>query len=142
MAVIIGIDQLTKAWAQQACSESLSVLPFLSCTLAYNRGVAWSLGSSDNTLMFHGVSALVVFLTAAMSVYAYHQHRKGCAVWAESALIAASVSNIYDRYTIGGVVDFIHFSYDSLSFPIFNCADVVIVLSVAYMILKEYREGS
>lgn len=141
MSAIFVIDRLTKIWATQACEPGFAVTSFLSCSLTYNRGVAWSLGDSEHPFIFHAVSLGVMVLTMVLALHAYRRAKKGFMIWAECAIIAGSLSNIYDRYTVGGVIDFIEFSYGILKFPIFNGADVAIVVGVMIMILQEYREA-
>ncbi len=54
----------------------------------------------------------------------------------EFALIVGSgASNLYDRFVVGGVVDYVYWHY-GFEFAIFNFADVMINLGIAIFILK------
>lgn len=53
-----------------------------------------------------------------------------------SLIFSAGLSNIIDRIIRGGVVDYIRIG----NFPVFNIADVVINLSILYLILQLLNE--
>lgn len=54
------------------------------------------------------------------------------AIWWGFITIGA-VSNVLDRLTLGGVLDYIDLSY----FPIFNLSDVYITIGVMLLLYKE-----
>lgn len=137
---IIFVDRVTKIWAQIRCVEPLLINQFLSCSLIYNRGVAFSLVASHDPFIFCAVSMVVLFLTIMIAMYSYHRLLAHKSIWGECAIIAGSISNIYDRYTFGGVLDFIEFSYGSLHFPSFNFADIAIVCGVMISLIQTYKE--
>ena len=56
-------------------------------------------------------------------------------------LYAGGLSNILDRFTYGGVVDYFYWHY-LFEFAIFNIADVIIDLGVVIIIYKQIRESS
>jgi len=68
--------------------------------------------------------------------FAYYNYKQGNNIAAEVCIIAGSISNLIDRVIYGGVIDFIILSYGSLSWPVFNVADAMIVLGVILLLLK------
>jgi signal peptidase II len=57
-----------------------------------------------------------------------------------SLLYAGGLSNILDRFTYGGVVDYFYWHY-GFEFAIFNFADVIIDLAVLIIILKQIKQS-
>ena len=56
-------------------------------------------------------------------------------VFVEVMLIAAAMSNLIDRIAHRAVVDFIWVHWKDWYFPAFNIADMVITLSVIYIVI-------
>ncbi len=54
-------------------------------------------------------------------------------------LYAGGLSNILDRFTYGGVVDYFYWHY-GFRFAIFNIADVMINIAVALIIYKQIKQ--
>lgn len=50
-------------------------------------------------------------------------------------IVGSGISNLYDRFELGGVVDYIYWHY-GFEFAVFNLADVLINLGVAIFLLK------
>lgn len=50
-------------------------------------------------------------------------------------IIGSGASNLYDRFTNGGVVDYVYWHY-GFEFAIFNLADVFINIGIALFVLK------
>jgi signal peptidase II len=55
-------------------------------------------------------------------------------------LFAGGLSNILDRFTYGGVVDYFYWHY-GFEFAIFNIADVIINLAVAIIIYIQIKQA-
>jgi len=107
----------------------------ISLVLAYNYGVAFSMFSflAENLkyiqigLLFGGIVYLLknkdIFYTYYISI---------------ALLFAGGVSNIYDRFIYGGVVDYVYW-HCWFDFAIFNLADVLIDIAVAMMLYINYK---
>ena len=134
--IIIFFDRLTKWLALAALQEPKQITNFLQFELAFNRGVSWGLFHSDQQATFFWVTALIGIIIVALLGYTLIQRINQHAIYGEVAVLAGAGSNFIDRCVYGGVIDFIHLSYDSWSWPIFNIADVAIVLGVFWIIWK------
>ncbi len=55
-------------------------------------------------------------------------------------LLAGGISNIYDRFLHGGVVDYVYW-HCGFDFAIFNLADVLIDISVVLIIYINYQSN-
>jgi signal peptidase II len=105
----------------------------INLRLVFNRGVAFSMLSflEENLkwlqlLLISGVLAYVISL------------KKSCYMLPSGILIGAGLSNIYDRFVHGGVVDYI-FWHCGFNFAIFNFADVMIDLAVAWLLFLNLK---
>jgi signal peptidase II len=130
---IVLVDGITKMWAIEQCQSSCLINPFLAITPTLNRGISWGLLYCQHQFPFILMSLFIVAITIALCAHAVVRAREGYAVWGHVWAIAGSVSNIYDRFMYGGVIDFILIFYKEWEFPVFNIADVAIVGGVALM---------
>jgi signal peptidase II len=133
--LVLVLDRITKLWAiQYACQKPLSVVGnFVSCMVTYNRGISWSLLSYQDIMGYGFVTALIVGVIGMLIFHMIVEYRKNSALFGELLVLCGAVSNLYDRFIYGGVVDFILIQYGSWSFPIFNIADIAIVCGVLIM---------
>ena len=107
--------------------------PYMSLKLAYNYGVAFSLLS----FLQEYLKYIQLLLIVAGTLYLL----KNKEVYEEyylpiTLLYAGGLSNILDRFTYGGVVDYFYWHY-GFEFAIFNIADVIINIAVAIIIYKQ-----
>jgi signal peptidase II len=138
---IIALDQVTKNWALSTCADRPLVLSsFLSCSVTYNRGVAWSLIASDDSRIFFFVSTFVFCLTLFIGYVGYQRYKEGKNAWGECLIVSGSIGNLCDRFFIGSVIDFIELSYNEWYWPVFNGADIAIVVGVSVMFFVNYKE--
>ena len=135
--IVIGValDRITKVWSLAHCAAHPVVInQYVSFFVAYNRGMAWSLASSENSYIFTVVTIFVLCVTILLALFAYHNYQGNKNIVGECMVIAGSVGNLYDRITVGGVIDFIECSYADWYWPVFNVADISIVIGVMLMI--------
>jgi signal peptidase II len=135
-ASIVLSDRLTKLWALQTCLAPRIFNAYLSGELVFNRGVSWSFFNYADPLLFGCVTGLVTGVIIALALYAWNQWQSGQIIAGEVMVLAGSCANLFDRFIYGGVIDFILLSYKSYSWPIFNIADIAIVLGVGYMLVN------
>lgn len=111
--------------------------PYMSLQLAYNYGVAFS--------MFSFLAEYLKYIQLALVLGGLIYLYKNKEVFLEyyipiSLLLAGGLSNILDRFTYGGVVDYFYWHY-GFQFAIFNIADVIIDLAVVIIIYKQIKEA-
>jgi len=111
--------------------------PYMSLQLAYNYGVAFSwfsfLAEYLKYIQLAMVTAGVIYLFKNKDVFNDYYISIGL-------LFAGGLSNILDRFTYGGVVDFFYWHY-GFNFAIFNFADVIINIAVALIIYKQIKQS-
>ncbi|MDD2886185.1 MAG: signal peptidase II [Aliarcobacter sp.] len=133
--VIFIIDQVVKygfsnlAWDVDG--------PYMSLKLAYNYGVAFSMFSflEDYLKYIQLVIVLVATLYLLKNKNVFKEYYLPIAL-----LYAGGLSNILDRFTYGGVVDYFYWHY-LFEFAIFNIADVIIDLAVVIIIFKQIKQS-
>jgi lipoprotein signal peptidase len=142
---VLVADQASKAWVLNGLRlpelGSVDLLPMLSLTMVWNRGITFGLFNGAGG----GVAEAVVLGAIALAVVV------ALAMWlrrAESRLVAlalgsiagGAVGNVIDRVRFGAVVDFIHAHAFGWSWYVFNVADAAIVCGVAALVLDGWRD--
>lgn len=135
---LVAIDRIAKNWAIAQCADGWRITRFLSCDLTYNRGISWSLFASSDVTAFTVLCLFIALIIIFVGIHAYFRWSDNRTIWGEICVIAGALSNLWDRILYAGVVDFIHFSYGGYSWPIFNGADIFIVVGVAIIFLTNY----
>lgn len=135
--IFFGIDRFSKILILRT-SGSVELTSFLSFDIMINRGIAWGLFHTSSTWGFLLVSGIIFTIICAMLWYAYQQLRGGGLANEEMLILAGAIGNLTDRIIYSGVIDFIHVHVGSWSFPIFNLADVFIVVGVFWVLFKHY----
>lgn len=125
LVAAIVIDQWSKLWARTALVEKPLVLwkNVFSLRLVYNTGGPWGiLGKHTMVLTLFSIVILVGITAAYLMLPKTKKMRwmRCCIV----LLTAGAVGNIIDRIRFEKVTDL--FSFDLISFPVFNVADICI----------------
>ena len=137
---IFIIDRISKCAALTWCINIPYIITsFLSCELHFNRGISWGLLHSDSACMFVAVSVMIALITALLCWHVYYQYMRGYSIIGQLCIIVGSLSNLIDRVVYHGVIDFVLFSYNGWSWPVFNAADAAIVLGVAIMVFQNEK---
>lgn len=126
---ILLIDSVTKFAAKYFLPEnSFSLIDnFLSFTLAFNKGVAFSFPIPYWAQMVLSVVFLCgIFYWARKYFYELSSYTQ----WGITLLISGALGNFWERVVFQKVTDFISFSTPWFSFPIFNIADIAIFLGI------------
>ncbi len=118
----------------------IEIIPnFLYFTYAQNTGGAWSILSNATWL-------LAIFSLVAVILISYYMFKKNVNMnyFIAGALVATGgLGNLYDRAIYGYVIDFIETYPLGYSFPIFNIADICVVIGsfylLIYMFIEEYN---
>ena len=110
---------------------------FMNLELAYNYGVAFS--------MLEFLAQYLKYIQLLLIIIGTIYLLKNRDVFEEyylpiALLYAGGLSNILDRFTYGGVVDYFYWHY-GFEFAIFNFADVIIDLAVAIIIYKQIKQS-
>lgn len=139
--VFLLFDQFIKIFLNSIMNigQSIPLIKnFLSITLVYNNGAAFSILSGSRWLLVSiGVLALfgiVIYLNKQDSISKLN-------IIIYSLLIGGVFGNLLDRVVNGYVIDYISFNFNGYYFPVFNLADTFIVISAVLIVLGTFRES-
>ena len=126
-ASLILVDLFSKGYVEDFLQQgdAVNILPFLSITLAFNSGIAFSLLDFNNfftdyVLLFIGL-IITVFLVRLFKQEDNITSKVGLIL-----IISGALGNIIDRAMDGVVTDFLLFFVGNTPFFIFNLADAYI----------------
>ena len=143
-AVIVALDLATKAMVSGAFQygEVRPVLPFFNLVLVHNTGAAFSFlaGASGWQRWFFTVVTIVISVFIVAMLRKHHSDRLMSVALA--LVLGGALGNLYDRLTLGHVVDFVQLHAGGWYFPAFNVADSAITVGVALLIWDSLVSGS
>jgi len=130
---IIAIDQMTKRVATQWTENVVEWTPFLQGKTVWNQGISFGLLSESyyNMLVF-----ALVCLGLILVFVAWLRAKSAFDIVAWGLVVGGGISNLWDRWNFGAVLDFIYFHFGSWSFPIFNFADIAISLGALILVRR------
>lgn len=109
----------------------------LSINLVHNTGAAFSILSGNRIfLILIGILAIV-----GISFYIKKiDYLSDTNMLTYSLLIGGILGNLVDRIIYGYVIDYISFNFFGYNFPVFNIADICIVISIVLIIVSIIKE--
>ncbi len=132
----IIIDRILKILASTfLTTKKLYIIKdFFYLVSTYNEGAAFS--------SFEGMTILFIFIAICSLIYIFYYMKKYNVKSVGLALLAGGIiGNLIDRIIYRYVIDFIGFEIGNYSLPIFNIADIAIVMgAVVIMIGCEKNE--
>ncbi|MGX3020670.1 signal peptidase II [Ursidibacter sp. B-7004-1] len=121
--------------------ESINILPVFNLTYVRNYGAAFSFLADHSGWQKYFFLGLAVVISIALVVMLYKNKAElklqNCAY---ALIIGGAIGNAIDRAYNGYVVDFLHFYWDIYHYPVFNIADIGIVVGAGLLILESILE--
>ena len=135
-AGVVVLDLATKAWVSSVFQygESKYVLPFFNLVLAHNTGAAFSFLAGAGGWQRWFFTIVTIAISIAIVVMMKRHAAQKLFVVALSLVLGGALGNLYDRVTLGYVVDFIQVHAAGSYFPAFNVADSAITVGVVLLI--------
>ena len=139
--VVLVLDIATKRWVESVLfhGQQIPLTGFFNLVLTYNAGAAFSFLSDASgwqrwffSAIAAGASALIIYLLRK------HAAEKMFCI-ALSLILGGALGNLWDRITLGHVVDFLDFYISNYHWPAFNVADSAIFLGAMLLILDSFR---
>jgi signal peptidase II len=142
-AVVLAADLATKVWVTRAFApgDVITVTPFFNLVLVYNTGAAFSFLANAGGWQrwFFMVVSAVVSVVIVWLLSRHHRDRlMACAL---ALVLGGALGNLYDRVTLGKVVDFVQLHAAGYYWPAFNIADSAISVGVVLLVWDSIREG-
>jgi signal peptidase II len=139
--IVVAIDQLAKHWALNALAddEVIDVVGSLRFNLAFNTGASFSIGSGLGPLL------AVIVLVVVVALLRFVRTVPGrLSLVAVGLVVGGALGNLVDRvlrngdgFLGGAVVDFIDVQW----WPIFNIADMGVVIGALLLVVATWRAG-
>ena len=101
--------------------------------LVFNKGVAFSMLA----FLAEWLKWLQLVLIAGVFLYVV-KLKQLCYAVPAGILLGAGISNIYDRFIHGGVVDYVYW-HCGFDFAVFNFADVMIDIAVVWLLILNFK---
>lgn len=141
-AVLVAFDLYTKHLVQNtfAYGEHLVVTSFFDLVRYHNEGAAFSFladAGGWQKWFFTGVTSVAVIV---MTYLIRKHHKETLFCWALALVLGGAAGNLYDRLTLGYVVDFLFFHINELYWPAFNVADSAICIGVGLLLLDSFKK--
>jgi signal peptidase II len=141
--VVLVLDFVTKRWVESGLfyGEQIPVTSFFNLVLTYNAGAAFSF-LSDAAGWQRWFFSSIAGGASIMIIYLLRRHEADklfCT--ALSLILGGAVGNLWDRLTLGHVVDFLDFYIGTYHWPAFNVADSAIFVGAMLLILQSFLQG-
>ena len=139
--ICILVDQAIKiiVMGTMSLNSSINIIPnFFSLTYVENDGAAWSILSGNKIFL------ILISVVALIFIYYYFIKSTDIKKFEfinYSILIGGIFGNLFDRIKYGKVIDYLDFNIFGYNFPIFNFADICIVISVILLLMYNIKEG-
>ena len=133
------LDQLSKAAVLRYVADDITVTRHFNLILVYNRGVSFSLLTSDGRYAQAWLVALASVIVAGLLVW-MRKEKEPLARRGLGLIVGGAVGNIADRLRIGAVVDFLDFHVGEWHWAAFNLADSAICLGAGLILLAGFIE--
>ena len=143
-AIVVVLDLASKALITDAFryGEVREVLPFFNLVLVHNTGAAFSFlaqAGGWQRWFFTGVAVVISVVLTWMLRKPGNGALLSCGL---ALVLGGALGNLYDRVTVGHVVDFVQLHAGGWYFPAFNVADSAITVGVALLILDSLRPSA
>ena len=136
-AAVLMLDQWSKLWIVEryAYGDTEFFSSFFNLVRVHNYGAAFSFLSDAGGWQRWGFSLLAAVISAMIIVWIarlpVQRKLEGVAL---ALILGGALGNLYDRLTLGYVVDFLDFHWSGKHFPAFNVADAGISVGAAILI--------
>jgi signal peptidase II len=140
-ALVVALDLATKAWVSAAFryGEVREVLPFFNLVLVHNTGAAFSFLAGEDGWQRWFFTIVTIVICGAIVVMLRRAADNRLLAVALALVLGGALGNLYDRLTLGHVVDFVQLHALGYYFPSFNVADSAITAGVVLLIWDGMR---
>ncbi len=141
-AIVIALDLYTKhlILGAFAYSDKLTITNYFDLVRYHNEGAAF--GFLNNAggwqkWFFTAISAIAIVVITYL-IKKHDKQKLFC--WGLALILGGAIGNLYDRITLGYVVDFLNFHINSHYWPAFNVADSAICVGVALLLWDSFKK--
>lgn len=132
----VFLDRYTKNEVIINFSENVIFInDFINIDLIWNTGIGFGFLSTESSLIYNLVSALVGFVIIILCYFTIISEVADKLIYA--IIIGGAIGNFYDRLIFNAVPDFIDLHYDRYHWFTFNVADIFITIGIIIFLTNE-----
>ena len=134
ISITLAIDQLVKGILEIYfnINEPFKIIKdFFYITYCHNTGAAWSIFSNKPILII--IISLIALIIIYRFMYLFKRNKRNDIAF--GLLVGGLMGNLLDRILYGYVRDFFDFYIFGYDYPVFNIADIAIVIGVILLIV-------
>ena len=139
--IVLVMDLATKYWVESSLNygQQIPITSFFNLVLTYNAGAAFSFLSDASGWQrwFLSGIALAASIIIIILLRKHPENKLFCV--ALSLVLGGALGNLWDRITLGHVVDFLDFYIGDYHWPAFNIADSAIFIGAILLIVDGFR---
>jgi signal peptidase II len=138
---VVLLDLYTKNLATQELvyGSPVEIFPWFNFTLAHNTGAAFSFLSEAGGWQRYFFSTMAMVISVVLAIWIFKLEKgQWLLALSLSLILGGALGNLWDRLTLGYVVDFISVHYGGRYFPAFNIADSAISVGAVCMLLESF----
>jgi signal peptidase II len=140
-AMVLALDLYTKQLVLKSFEygEHLAVTSFFDLVRYHNEGAAFSFlaGAGGWQRVFFSTIAVIASIVIVYMLRKHPTQKLFC--FALALVLGGALGNLYDRLTLGYVVDFLFFHYREYYWPAFNVADSAISVGVVLLLIDSFK---
>ncbi len=140
--LVIILDVITKGMASENLQlhQPVNIFPGFNFTLMHNSGAAFSFLSDASGWQRWFFSTVAIVVSVAIVVW-LARLQKGQAWLAVglAMILGGALGNVWDRLSLGYVIDFIDVYVGNAHWPAFNIADSAITVGAGILIYDSFR---
>jgi signal peptidase II len=140
-AAVAALDLYTKHLIQQAFAfgDKLTVTSFFDLVRYHNEGAAFGFlndAGGWQKWFFTAISAIAIIVITYL-IKKHSEQKLFC--FGLALVLGGAIGNLYDRITLGYVVDFLNFHINNYYWPAFNVADSAICVGVGLLLWDSFK---
>ena len=133
VSVLLGLDLLLKYLVSNYITCVNIIDNFFSLTYVLNDGAAFSLLSGNIYILI-----IIAIICLLFIIYELKNNLNDKILSIGYSLVLAGLlGNFIDRLIDGYVVDYLSFKIFSFNYPVFNLADILIIVGIIIVLIKE-----
>jgi signal peptidase II len=141
-AVVVALDLYTKHLIEKAFEfgDIKPITSFFDLVRYHNQGSAFGFLNDAGGWQKWFFAAISVIAIVVMSYLIKKHQSEKIFSWGLALVLGGAIGNLYDRVTLGYVVDFLNVHYQNHYWPAFNVADSAICVGVALLLLDSFKK--
>lgn len=141
-AVVITLDLYSKHLIERAFSlgDNLYITSFFNLVRFHNTGAAFSFLAEAGGWQKWFFSIIAIIAILMMTHFIRKHYMQTIFSFGLSLILGGAIGNLYDRLTLGYVVDFLYFHINTFYWPAFNIADSAICIGVSILLFDSFHQ--